>query len=590
MKKKLILLILFLGMGSTVLATHINGGFLTYRELSANNYEIKLVVYRDCFNGVPPFDDPASIGIFDANNSLYTEILTSSMDSDYIIPNTGCLPPGICFVRCVYTEIISLPPSSGTYTLCYQRCCRPQTIINLDSPLSRGMSFTCQINTNITNTSCSFMGEIPGYAFVNDNFIFDASATDPDGDSLAYELIDCMDGADQLAPMPQPPFSPPYSNVPWLSPFSLQDVLTGPVPLTIDPVTGAMSATPGAIGTFEIAMVAKEYRNGNLINSQSREFLLFVSPANYFQFSGIVNANNGAQLLDSGKAWLVRKNMYDSTLYAVDTNMISNGSYIFPSPINGFYLMKASADSTSAFYPNNMPTYYGDQLFWYNATEVNLCSGNAANIDINLIPGVNPGGPGFVGGYISQGANRMTTVGDPLGGITVFLLDINYNPVAFGITDVNGFFSIGNLPYGTYKVLIDKLNFINHPTNYPVLNINSSNTILNNLDFQLHSDYLELVGTTGNTDFNIEQNNPVIQPNPFDKSSVLKYNVNADAPVEIGLFDVTGRGVFYKQYGIQKKGIHEIRLDEFDRAGNAVYILSLNIGNQKYNLKLVSAE
>ena len=49
-------------------ATHLVGGNLTYRCLGNNLYEIRLTVRRDCLTGAQnaQFDDPASIGFFDA--------------------------------------------------------------------------------------------------------------------------------------------------------------------------------------------------------------------------------------------------------------------------------------------------------------------------------------------------------------------------------------------------------------------------------------------------------------------------------------------------------------------------------------------
>ena len=58
----------------TSTATHIAGGEMNYRFLGGTTYEVTLTVYRDCYNGVPPFDNPASIGIFDQNNALIQEL------------------------------------------------------------------------------------------------------------------------------------------------------------------------------------------------------------------------------------------------------------------------------------------------------------------------------------------------------------------------------------------------------------------------------------------------------------------------------------------------------------------------------------
>ena len=68
--KPIVLKLLLIAVFSVTLtigkATHIVGGELNYRCLSNNFYEISLTVFRDCQNGVPPFDALASVGVFDS--------------------------------------------------------------------------------------------------------------------------------------------------------------------------------------------------------------------------------------------------------------------------------------------------------------------------------------------------------------------------------------------------------------------------------------------------------------------------------------------------------------------------------------------
>ncbi|MFM8949601.1 MAG: hypothetical protein ACKOKB_02355, partial [Bacteroidota bacterium] len=64
---KSLLLIRLTAWSSAGQATHIVGGELYYRYLGNNQYEIQLTVYRDCFYGVPPFDEPAYVGVWDVN-------------------------------------------------------------------------------------------------------------------------------------------------------------------------------------------------------------------------------------------------------------------------------------------------------------------------------------------------------------------------------------------------------------------------------------------------------------------------------------------------------------------------------------------
>ncbi|HLG36373.1 MAG TPA: hypothetical protein VI757_15960, partial [Bacteroidia bacterium] len=65
-----ILLFVFFAGAFQASATHIVGGEMNYRWLGGNTYEISLTVYRDCATGIPAFDNPISIGIFDNQNNL----------------------------------------------------------------------------------------------------------------------------------------------------------------------------------------------------------------------------------------------------------------------------------------------------------------------------------------------------------------------------------------------------------------------------------------------------------------------------------------------------------------------------------------
>ncbi|GAB4498741.1 MAG: hypothetical protein OHK0019_34610 [Saprospiraceae bacterium] len=75
----------------------------------------------------------------------------------------------------------------------------------------------------------------------------------------------------------------------------------------------------------------------------------------------------------------------------------------------GEYLVKAALKPNSSGYDEHLPTYYGGALLWSDATPVvvNAISGSYStdNIYIPLVPGQNPGGPGFIGGFVNQGAN-----------------------------------------------------------------------------------------------------------------------------------------------------------------------------------------
>jgi len=258
--------------------THIVGGELTYRCLGNDLYEINLEVYRDCFNGVPPFDNPASIGIFDSTNQLVFHLQPTLLANDTLEPiltdPCSVVPPNVCVHRGRYKDTITLPFFPGGYQMAYQRCCRNRTILNIVNPSSTGATFYSRISEDALracNSSPQFKNWPPIYICAGQPLIFDHSAIDVDGDSLVYTLCSPFNGASTNDPRPQPPNGPPYVNIIWDPAYGLSNVLGG-VPLTLNSSTGLMTAVPNTIGQFVVGVCVAEYRNGELIGELRRDF------------------------------------------------------------------------------------------------------------------------------------------------------------------------------------------------------------------------------------------------------------------------------------------------------------------------------
>ena len=276
----------FTGLCHEANATHIVGGEMTYSCLGNNQYLVKLTIFRDCFYGSPAawFDDPASIGVFDANNNFlfqqlvdWDPVLNDTLDPE-LENECFTVPPDVCVHTTYYSTIITLPYLSGGYQLVYQRCCRNQTIVNLVEPLDVGATYSINISDQALlecNSSPQFNNWPPLFLCVNQPFSIDQSAVDPDGDSLVYRLCNPLSGADPGNPMPQPPNPPPFDTVPWLGNFGIDDMLNagmGGSPMTIDPHTGLLTGTPLINGQFVIGICVEEYRNGVLIGVSRRDY------------------------------------------------------------------------------------------------------------------------------------------------------------------------------------------------------------------------------------------------------------------------------------------------------------------------------
>ncbi len=280
--KQFFLLLLFLTGGNCLLhATHIVGGEITYSCLGNDDYEIRLTVYRDCYNGVPWFDNPAYIGVYDAEWKLVTKLNVlwdpTSHDTLPVTLDNPCFiaPPDVCVNRSTYTTTAKLPFKAGGYTLVYQRCCRNKLIRNLPDPLNTGISITAQLTEQTLmacNSSAVYNKWPPVAICVHQPIDFDHSATDPDGDSLVYRLCTPLNGPDSLNPQPNPPYPGPYLEVVWNDPpYNLSNILGGD-PLTINPDNGFMTGIPNTLGNFVVGVCVDEYRDGTVISTTRRDF------------------------------------------------------------------------------------------------------------------------------------------------------------------------------------------------------------------------------------------------------------------------------------------------------------------------------
>ena len=288
--KHYILLLLFVLLSTKDFAWHIVGGEIYYDCLGGNNYRITLKLYRDCYtvNGAQ-YDDPATIFIFDSLGTFLdsTQIAFPGSDTLPFPLNNPCLAPptDICVEESIYQTIVNLPPLAGGYNIVYQRCCRNSTILNLINPATVGSSYMAHIpdpGLAACNSSPHYNNFPPIFLCAGVPLNFDHSATDPDGDSLHYELCDPYTGLTSSCPIlgPQAAFSgcpevavaPPYPFVPWLNPYNGSYPMSSSPALAVDPVTGLMTGTPNMVGQWVIGVCVEEYRNGVLLSTNKRDF------------------------------------------------------------------------------------------------------------------------------------------------------------------------------------------------------------------------------------------------------------------------------------------------------------------------------
>ncbi len=264
----------------------------------------------------------------------------------------------------------------------------------------------------------------------------------------------------------------------------------------------------------------------------------------YGYISGQVYAGTNNNPLDAGIVYLITFDANSNQLTAVDSMPVDSGNYYFFGPLAcGDYLIKAAAGVNSQYYSNHIPTYYGNSPFWGFAQTVSLGQANQQiTADVTLIAANNPGGPGFIGGDVTQGANKMDP-GDPLAGMQVMIFDLSGNAITYGYTDVNGEFGFSDLAYGTYQVYVEVLGVQTIPA---VVTIGPDNPSEENV----HIFASETLISTGIEEFDFEGAVSNVYPNPVSDNVFINLNFENELSVNVSILDLTGRTISTEVFNV----------------------------------------
>ena len=293
---KKILLIAFLSITALLFsrqsaqATHIIGGEMYYICNDGDEYTFKIIIYRDCepntlnnvyFEFGVPFDDPLPLTIYSEAFGVpvtYDVIDIVSFDSVFVEPNIEglCIQtvPDVCVARAEYTVTAELPPNEGGYTLAVARCCRNESIKNVKNASEIGSTYFIDIPHETDGEPCNnsapyFKNYPPIVICQGYELEFDHSAIDTDGDSLVYEMCKALVGgtpSDVLGV--KPPFD--TDEVEYVTGYSEFNPLGADMQL--DPVTGLMTVTPTSAGKYVVTVCVSEYRDGELLSTNRRDF------------------------------------------------------------------------------------------------------------------------------------------------------------------------------------------------------------------------------------------------------------------------------------------------------------------------------
>lgn len=276
---------------SVLKAKHIVGGEITYTVVShtstSNRYRFTMKIWRDCYtNGGAQLDQIAPIGIYKSTANLALEsfgVTLTNRTPRLTAPTIPCLiPPDVCVEEGVYEWEKDLPIINDTYIILYQRCCRNETINNINAPGDVGATYFVEITAlgqQTGNNSPTFRQFPPIVICANEKLNFDHSAVDTEGDQLVYSFCQPLGGGGKggnigcLGTTPNPPCWPAPDDVSFKSPtYTYAQPLAGNPIVNINAQTGRITGTPQTQGQFVVGVCVQEFRNGKLLGTVHRDF------------------------------------------------------------------------------------------------------------------------------------------------------------------------------------------------------------------------------------------------------------------------------------------------------------------------------
>ncbi|NND31889.1 MAG: gliding motility-associated C-terminal domain-containing protein [Saprospiraceae bacterium] len=249
------ILILAISMSLTLNATHNRAGEITYEQIGELSIRVTITTYTKTSS----FQADRDTLELHWGDGTSTKIGRVNGSGD-VLPND--------IKRNFYVGEHTYP-GRATYHMYFTDPNRIANILNVNHPNSIKIEFHLQ--TSFTFLNSQFQGSNSSaillqppidFACVGQRFIHNANAFDPDGDSLAYELIVPLQDVNSVVPNYQFPdqISPGANNR-----------------LTLNPVTGDLIwDAPQRTGEYNVAFKILEYRQGVLINSIIRDMQILV--------------------------------------------------------------------------------------------------------------------------------------------------------------------------------------------------------------------------------------------------------------------------------------------------------------------------
>lgn len=316
----------------------------------------------------------------------------------------------------------------------------------------------------------------------------------------------------------------------------------------------------------------------------------FWEPVDYTQINGWVNLQDSTEdIIVEGWAYLFQLDEVTGELTALDTVALEPswgiGTYDFGSVEEGSYIVLAELVPGSSGYGEYLPTYYSSTLWWDEATVIHIPINTIypPYHTIYMIPGENLAGPGLISGYVFDGENLVEgqiEIRDntPLVNANIILLDQNESQLTHAKSDENGRFEFADLPWGTYKVVLE-IPGIEQPFYW--ITIGPEHPTDESIVFEVENGGVVSVQETNTADFLVRA-----FPNPISSQLTIKMQSAQDlGQWGFSLSDLSGKTLLTLEQKAARPTVeHSIDLSALPAGA---YLLRLYSRGQSYHQMLI---
>lgn len=293
------------------------------------------------------------------------------------------------------------------------------------------------------------------------------------------------------------------------------------------------------------------------------------------------------------KVWLVAYDTVTHIVTAVDSLMLEDAGtittrpyitpYTFINVPTGVYSVKAKIMNGPVSGSGYVPTYHDSSIYWSGATQLLYLAGIYTDVDIWMQHGIVTSSPGFIAGNVLYGAGKTTgggTVGAPVQGLQIILRDVKNNLVASTYTDASGNYKINYVPYGTYSIYPEDMNY--RTIAWGSINVTSANPHISDIDFTQNSTTIR-PGTTAVESIVANEKQLRVYPNPANTKAVILWNGTAAKTATVIVANITGQVVLTAQLNTNGVESSEINVAQLQPG---LYFMNVISGDMHYTQKL----